>query len=42
MAQRDDISNTFAAINYINLSKSFNSNESNDKINIKKVFYRKI
>ena len=25
MAQRDDISNTFAAINYINLSKSFNS-----------------
>ena len=38
MAQRDDISNTFAAINYINLSKSFNSNESNDKINIKKVW----
>ena len=38
MAQRDDISNTFAAINYIKLSKSFNSNESNDKINIKKVW----
>jgi len=38
MIHRDNISNTFLAINYINLSKSFKANKSNDKINIKKVW----
>ena len=38
MTQRDNISNTFVAINYINLSKSYNSIKSDNKINIKKVW----
>ena len=38
MIHRDNISNIFSAINYINLSKSFKANKSNDKINIKKVW----
>ena len=38
MSQRDNINNTFTAINYINLSKSFKANKSSDKINIKKVW----
>jgi hypothetical protein len=38
MTQRENISNAFLAINYINLSKIYKSDRNNDKINIKKVW----
>ena len=38
MNRRDRVSNTFLTINYLNLSKNFNSKKIKDKINIRKVW----
>ena len=38
MNRRDRVSNTFLTINYLNLSKNFNSKKIKDKINIRKIW----